>query len=102
MHLSPLRSRIGFDDVILNEEGRRQDSCRMDDYERYLMEEGLLERAWGHGMPANAYHARPHVLPEEHMMDAWTVREAAKFIERRDPTRPFFLYALSILNIEEK
>ncbi len=92
LHVSPLRMRIGFDDVILNEEGRRQDTMNMDDYDMYLHEQGLLEDAWLHATPANGYHARPHNLPERHMQSAWTAREACRFISRRDPTRPFFLY----------
>ena len=92
MHVSPQRMRVGFDHVLLNEEGRREDKLRLDDYAMYLQERGLLHRAWAHGMPANGLQSRPHTLPEEHMMDAWTARESCRFLERRDPTAPFFLY----------
>ena len=92
LHVTPQRDRIGFDNVVLNEEGRRLGKLRLDDYEMYLQEQGLLQQAWAHGMPANGLQSRPHVLPEEHMMDAWTAREACRFLERRDPTAPFFLY----------
>jgi arylsulfatase len=92
MHVSPPRFRVGFDEVILDEESRRQDGMRRDDYHAYLSDRGLLESLDRHAMPSNGYHARPSVLPEEHCHDAWVAKEACRFLERRDPTVPFFLY----------
>ncbi|MCZ7645553.1 MAG: sulfatase-like hydrolase/transferase [Planctomycetota bacterium] len=92
LHVTPQRRRIGFDHVLLNEEGRREGKLRLDDYEMYLQEKGLLQQLWAHGMPANGLQSRPATLPEEHISDAWTAREACRFLERRDTTQPFFLY----------
>jgi arylsulfatase len=93
MHVSPSRFRVGFDNVLLDNESGRSCDMRLDDYEAYLADKGLLDRLNEHSMPANGYHSRPATLPEEHCHDAWTAREAARFLERRDPTAPFFLYA---------
>lgn len=92
MHTNPQRYRCGFEAVLLNEEGRRQGNLEYDDYEMYLQERGLRQRLWAHGMPANGLQSRPASLPEEHISDMWTARECTRFIERRDPTAPFFLY----------
>ena len=40
LHVYPQRDRIGFDDVILNEEGRHHLGGGSDDYERYLHDHG--------------------------------------------------------------
>lgn len=93
MHVNPQRFRVGFDHVLLNEEGRRIGGMEYDDYELYLQQRGLRQQLWAHGMPANSLHSRPASLPEEHISDAWCARESCRFLERRDPTAPFFLYA---------
>jgi arylsulfatase A-like enzyme len=92
MHTHPQRFRCGFDHVLLNEEGRRIGDLEYDDYEMYLMERGLRQNLWAHGMPANSLHSRPASLPDEHISDMWTARECCRFLERRDTTAPFFLY----------
>ncbi|MFW5828718.1 MAG: sulfatase-like hydrolase/transferase [Planctomycetota bacterium] len=93
MHVSPPRFRVGFDAVQLDEENRRHDSMRQDDYQAWLADQGLLAQSVAHAMPCNGYHARPDSLPESHGHDAWVAQEACRFLERRDPTVPFFLYA---------
>ena len=39
MHVYPQRNRIGFDDVILNEEGRHHLGAGADDFELFLAEQ---------------------------------------------------------------
>ena len=59
LHVSPSRNRIGFNDVLLNEEGRmRYLSKEKDDYEIFLSEQGNpgLEFDGGH---SNNYDFRP-------------------------------------------
>jgi len=92
LHTAPQRNRIGFEDVALNEEGRRQGDLRRDDYEAFLEERGLLHQAYSHGLGNNEYGVRMSPLPEECTTTHWTAQRAMEFIERRDPTRPFFLY----------
>lgn len=40
LHASPQRQRLGFDDVILDEEGRGHEGIGADDYELYLADHG--------------------------------------------------------------
>ena len=45
-----------------------------------------------HGLEWNSWMARPSHLPEHLHATHWTASEAVKFVERRDPTCPFFLW----------
>ena len=93
MHWHPQRARYGFDDVILNEEGRMaRGPGRLDDYEMDIVERGYAGQEYGSGMASNDYVARPFQLPEECHQTNWTAREACRMISRRDPTRPAFWY----------
>ena len=91
LHVNPQRDRIGFDDVILDDEGRSQFGVA-DDYDIYLGDEGYPGRQFDHGMSNNQYHWRPWHLPEEHHATNWAARMMARQIKRRDPTRPSFWY----------
>lgn len=91
MHVYPQRDRIGFDDVILDEEGRLQYGV-IDDYEMYLAEQGYAGQQFYHGMSNNQYTARPWHLPEPTHPTNWATREMARTIKRRDPNRPAFWY----------
>lgn len=91
LHVHPARSRIGFDDVILHEEGRPLDQGR-DDYEQDLAEHGVAGQEFTHGMGSNLYTVRPWHLEERFHPTHWTTRRACRMIQRRDPTRPAFWY----------
>ena len=92
LHTWPQRNRIGFEDVQLNEEGRKQGDLIRDDYETFLMEQGVQHLAYTHGLGNNQYGLRFSPVPEPLTTTHWTADQAMRFIERRDPTRPFFLY----------
>lgn len=92
LHTCPQRNRIGFEEVQLNEEGRKQGSLIRDDYETCLMEHNLQHLAYTHGLGNNQYGLRFSPLPTPFTTTAWTGDQAMRFVERRDPTRPFFLY----------
>jgi len=92
MHTCPQRNRLGFEDVQLNEEGRKQDGLIKDDYEAFLDDHGYGHRAYTHGLGNNQYGMRISPLPEPFTTTHWTAQKAMEFIERRDPTRPFFLH----------
>jgi len=92
LHTCPQRNRIGFEDVQLNEEGRKQGGLVRDDYEAFLMEHNLQHLAYAHGLGNNQYGLRLSPLPEPFTTTHWTADQAMRFVERRDPTRPFFLY----------
>ena len=92
LHVYPQRDRIGFQDVMLLEEGRYQFGLNKDDYELYLQEEGYSGQEWSHGMSNNDYLTRTWHLPEHLHQINWTVKETCKYIARRDPGKPGFWY----------
>jgi len=92
LHVYPQRDRIGFDDVVLFEEGRHHLGLGADDYELFLAAEGYAGQEFAHGMCTNDYVTRPWHLPEYLHPTNWTVREMCRTIKRRDPTRPAFWY----------
>lgn len=89
LHVYPARDRIGFDDVLIAEEGRPH-LGGIDDYDMYLAEQGYAGQQFMHGMCNNDYVWRPWHLPEETHQTNWKAREMAKTIKRRDPSRPSF------------
>jgi len=89
LHVYPQRDRIGFDDVLLAEEGRPQLGA-VDDYDLYLAEAGHAGEQFAHGMNNNDYLFRPWHLPERTHVTNWITREASRMVKRRDPTRPAF------------
>lgn len=91
LHATPQRSRLGFDDVLLCEEGRVQWGV-VDDYEAYLAANGRAGAQFFHGMGNNEYVSRPWHLPEEMHATNWQTREMVRAIQRRDPTRPGLWY----------
>jgi len=92
MHVFPQRDRIGFHEVILNEEGRHQFGMSADDYDLFLADQGYAGQQYVHGMCNNMYETRPWHLPEYCHPTNWTAREMSRVIRRRDPTRPAFWY----------
>lgn len=92
LHVYPQRARIGFDEVILNEEGRHHLGGGKDDFELFLEHEGFSGQELTHAMGNNEYHTRSWHLPEYTHPTNWAVREMCRVIQRRDPTRPAFWY----------
>jgi len=91
LHVFPQRNRIGFDDVLLAEEGRPQWGV-VDDYEIFLGDRGFAGRQFDHAMSNNEYAVRTWHLPDDCHVTNWTAREMCRAIRRRDPTRPGFWY----------
>ena len=92
LHVYPQRDRIGFDDVILAEEGRLHLGAVVDDYELFLGDRGYVGRQFDHGMSSGDYMHRPWHLTEEFHVTSWTTQQMSRLIKRRDPTRPGFWY----------
>jgi arylsulfatase len=44
-----------------------------------------------HGIDCNSWMSRPYHAPEFLHPSNWTVNESLQFLQRRDPTKPFFL-----------
>jgi len=90
MHFTPQRKHHGFEQMILHE-GRQRFDDYLDDYEAWLRQRTEVgERS--HGVDSNSWHARAFHLPEYLHSTNWTVDMAIHLLERRDPTRPFFLW----------
>ena len=91
LHVYPQRNRIGFNDVILAEEGRPHLGA-VDDHDLYLSDHGFAGQGFAHGMSNNEYSHRPWHLPEHAHVTNWAAREMCRLIKRRDPQRPGFWY----------
>jgi len=89
LHVYPQRNRIGFDDVLLSEEGRGH-LGGPDDFDIFLADQGYPGRGYLHGMSNNEYGWRPWHLPEHCHATNWASEQMARVIKRRDPTRPAF------------
>ena len=89
LHVYPPRDRIGFDDVLLAEEGRPHLGT-VDDHDLYLADRGFPGKQFAHGMNNNNYMHRPWHLPEDCHVTNWTTEQICRVIKRRDPTRPAF------------
>lgn len=91
LHVYPQRNRIGFEDVILTEEGRYEMGA-VDDYQIWLGEHGYLGQEFLHGMGNNTYYTRTWHLDEQAHPTNWVTKQMMAQIKRKDPTRPFFFY----------
>ncbi len=89
LHVYPPRDRIGFDDVLLSEEGRPHLGA-VDDHDLYLADRGHAGKQFMHGMNNNDYMHRPWHLPEDCHVTNWASEQMCRVIKRRDPTRPSF------------
>lgn len=88
MHQHPPRKRYGFEEMVI---AGLQDE---NDYSRFV-EEHLPAGGgyYGSGVMHNDWTARNWHLPEHLHQTHWTVNEALRFLERSDPSRPWFLTA---------
>ena len=91
LHVHPPRDRIGFDEVLLAEEGRPHLGAT-DDYELFLADRGHVGQQFAGGMNNNNYLHRPWHLSEECHVTNWATQAICRTIKRRDPTRPNFWF----------
>jgi arylsulfatase A-like enzyme len=91
-HFFPQRLPLGFQSQDSYEAAQNHDGNYVNDYWEWLKErtQGRL-RETDHGVDWNSWYARPSHLPEELHNNTWVVTKAIEFLERRDPTCPFFL-----------
>lgn len=92
LHVQPQRQRIGFDDVLLDEEGRGAEGVGQDDYEIFLGDHGHAGQRFAGGMNNNEYVWRPWHLPEAMHVTNWAAQMMSRTIKRRDPLKPGFWY----------
>lgn len=92
LHLWPCRKSYGFQSSDWADSPHNPVEGG-DDYQRFLRREGVFLRrpAMAHGAHCNGWNARPWHLAEHLHFTNWCTDRALDFLERRDPTRPFFL-----------
>ena len=89
LHLWPLRKHFGFHHMQLADSTA---GGHQNDYHDWLGGATPIEFwAVAHGATPNGWIGRPNHLPETQTHSFWCVTEAIKTIEKRDPTRPFFV-----------
>ncbi len=88
MHQFPERKRWGFDDMVIAE--RHLGTC---DYSRWLAQVGPPDNdGWfSSGVMHNDWTVRPWPYDDYLHRTNWTTSQALRWLERRDPTCPFFL-----------
>lgn len=94
LHLYPDRKKYGFDSTDWADNPAQHDTSVIDDdYQMFLQEQGLYgpDIARAHGVDENGWVARPFHLDERFHFTNWCAEKAMRFLERRDPTAPFFL-----------
>lgn len=82
MHFHPDRARLGFDHVALHP----------NDYTMFLTDNGYDGLYRGHGLGGNEYYPTSSAVPERFTHTRWICEEAVRFLQRRDPQAPFFLW----------
>jgi arylsulfatase len=90
LHMWPRRARYGFQSTDWADGPRAGID---NDYQRFLLRAGITEpyASDAHGVGGNAWTARPWHLDERLHFTNWCADRAVDFLERRDPTAPFFL-----------
>ncbi len=91
LHLWPERKLYGFNSADWADSPLTFN--RDNDYARYLRREGvhLPDAGLAHGMSQNGAPVRSWPLPEHLHFTNWCATQALEFLQRRDPTLPFFL-----------
>lgn len=82
MHFAPARSRYGFEHVTLHP----------DDYLWWLEDHGYGGAFRGHGLGGNEVYPAQALTPDKYYHTTWSVDEAIRFLDQRDPEMPFMLY----------
>ncbi len=82
MHFYPERARFGFEDISLHP----------DDYVNFLEDQGWGGFYRGHGLGGNEVYPAVSAVPEHLTHSHWIVDEGIKFLARRDPDCPFFMW----------
>ncbi len=82
MHFWPMRSRHGFDEMILP-----------DDYYREMRRSGIDVQPMRHGLGQNELYPGMATVPESLTLTNWIAEQCVSYIrDRRDPNVPFFLW----------
>lgn len=102
MHVHPLRSQVGFHNIVLHDgylqEYRKsnvpysENQLVADDYFYWLKQEkGIYADVTDTGLQCNSWVTRPWIYDEMSHPTNWVVTQSINFLRRRDPRMPFFL-----------
>lgn len=102
MHVYPSRKNLGFEHVELDDGyldvDRRYNKVVKSQFEYANDYLDFLKEKMGHradiindGVHCNSWEVKPWSLPEDVHPTNWIVTESIKFLQKKDPTRPFFL-----------
>lgn len=94
LHLYPIRALHGFMSADWADSPAQWVLGRYrNDYQRFLAAQGHFgpDQGYAHGMSGNGYIARPWHMEERLHFTNWVTESALGFLDRRDPTMPFFL-----------
>ncbi|HWL53977.1 MAG TPA: arylsulfatase [Chthoniobacteraceae bacterium] len=87
MHLHPKRKRYGFEEMVI-QSGQEP----LTDYEAFLQQQApSLGGRYATGVMHNDWTARSWPVGDDLHPTHWTLNEAKRFLDRRDPSRPWFL-----------
>lgn len=89
-HFHPFHKHLGFEQLYREDEWNDWliNVTKTADFQRH----GGFHNASFHSVAQTSPMARPHHWPEDYFPETWYVNKALDRLERRDDTRPFFLY----------
>lgn len=94
LHLYPARKMYGFHSADwADTPGQTTLGQINNDYQRFLADHGRQspDLSLAHGVHGNGWISRPWHMEERFHFTNWAVDGALRYLERRDPTVPFFL-----------
>jgi len=92
MHFFPQRATLGFSHTLIDESGREEDKNFISDYKEWFMKcNPDHDNITDHGIHWNSWMARPFHADECYHPSNWTANECLNFLNKRDPSKPFFL-----------
>jgi len=98
LHLTPPRKLHGFMSADWADNAKAPPEISngraiVNDYQRFLLSEGVRLPGFSdaHGLSANTPITRPWHAEERLHFTNWVTDRAVEFLDRRDPTMPFFL-----------
>ena len=98
LHLWPRRKRFGFNHMLLSDATLERHVLGHgpsdNDYVDWLRDRHgrfEIDPAMVHGVSPNGWVGRANHLPEEQTHTFWCIDQAMQFLQKRDPSSPFFL-----------